>query len=64
VEREDPAKLHVCIPTITLEGDSYRRRVAEARKAPQDPAAGVTAGGRSKILRFYMLGNITATVRL
>ncbi len=38
VEREDPAKLHVCVPTITNDGDSYRCRVAEAkRNSPRTP---------------------------
>src|SRR5262249_23850905 len=26
VERADPANMHVCVPTITLKGDSYRLR--------------------------------------
>ncbi len=28
----DPPKSHVCVPTMTIEGESYRRRVAEAKQ--------------------------------
>lgn len=27
--------MHVCVPTITIEGDSYRWRIAEAKRKPR-----------------------------
>ena len=35
-ERSDPPESHICVPTMTIEGESYRRRAAEVtRKAPR-----------------------------